>query len=106
MPARLRLLNLPALRLGQHNLFERVLICQPLCDFAVAISGDARVKGTTRQRVIEHCQQTGYTPSFSGRSLSTGRSFTLHVVSLSDDGHVGRFLSDFLLSASRAAKTR
>lgn len=70
---------------------------------SLALKGDARVKATTRQRVIDHCRQLGYTPSFSGRSLSTGRSFTLHVVYLIDDGPVGRFLSDFLLGAARTA---
>lgn len=73
---------------------------------SLALKGDARVSALTRARVLEHCRRTGYTPSFSARSLSVGRSFTLHVVHVTDDGGVGRFLSDFLEGAARAAGAR
>lgn len=73
---------------------------------SLALKGDARVRAETRARVLEHCRRIGYTPSFSARSLSVGRSFTLHVVHVTDEGGVGRFLSDFLAGAARAASAR
>lgn len=73
---------------------------------SLALKGDPRVSAATRARVVDHCRRIGYTPSFSARSLSVGRSFTLHVVQVSDGASAGRFLSDFLDGAARAAAAR
>lgn len=64
---------------------------------SLAINGDARVKPATRQRVLDAARDLNYYPSRAARSLSSGRTWSLHLFNLlSDSGLSSSFFTHFV----------
>jgi LacI family transcriptional regulator len=64
-----------------------------------ALSGTGRMKPETRQRVVEAAGRIGFQPNEQARSLLTGRSWTVGLITT--DG-IGRFSTPVLLGAEDA----
>jgi len=64
---------------------------------SLALRGDARVRTTTRQRILDVAESLNYRPMMAARSLSSGKTWTLDVINpASDVGLTSSFNSRFL----------
>lgn len=64
---------------------------------SLALNGDTRVKSATRQRVLDAASALDYHPSRAAKSLSSGRTWSLHLFDfLSDGGLSSSFFTRFV----------
>lgn len=69
---------------------------------SLALNGSERVRPGTRQRVLDAAARLEYTPSHSARSLSSGRTWSLHVLNpLGNAGLSSSFFTRFVTGVHR-----
>ena len=59
---------------------------------SLALNDDARVRAPTRERVLQVASELDYHPSLAARSLSRGRTWSVHLLYPGEGGHVERVL--------------
>lgn len=63
---------------------------------SLALNGDGRVRPLTKQRVLEAAARLNYHPSRAARSLSSGRTYSLHLFNpMGDSGLSSSFFTRF-----------
>jgi DNA-binding LacI/PurR family transcriptional regulator len=73
---------------------------------SLALNGDARVRPPTRERVLQVASQLDYHPSLAARSLSRGRTWSLHLLYPGEGSMSSGFFSRFVRGLHDGARER
>lgn len=73
---------------------------------SLALNGDARVREPTRDRVLQIASELDYHPSLAARSLSRGRTWSLHLLFPGEGGMSSGFFSRFVRGLHDGARER
>ncbi len=73
---------------------------------SLALNGDARVREPTRDRVLQVASELDYHPSLAARSLSRGRTWSLHLLFPGEGGMSSGFFSRFVRGLHDGARDR
>ncbi len=73
---------------------------------SLALNGDARVRAPTRERVLQVASELDYHPSLAARSLSRGRTWSLHLLFPGEGGMSSGFFSRFVRGLHDGARER
>ena len=73
---------------------------------SLALNGDARVRAPTRERVLQVASELDYHPSLAARSLSRGRTWSLHLLYPGAGGMSSGFFSRFVRGLHDGARGR
>lgn len=73
---------------------------------SLALNGDARVRAPTRERVLQVASELDYHPSLAARSLSRGRTWSLHLLYPGEGSMSSGFFSRFVRGLHDGARER
>lgn len=73
---------------------------------SLALNGDARVRAPTRDRVLQVASELDYHPSLAARSLSRGRTWSLHLLYPGEGSMSSGFFSRFVRGLHDGARER
>lgn len=73
---------------------------------SLALNGDARVRAPTRERVLQVATELDYHPSHAARSLSRGRTWSLHLLFPGEGNMSSGFFSRFVRGLHDGARER
>lgn len=73
---------------------------------SLALNGDARVRAPTRERVLQVANELDYHPSRAARSLSYGRTWSLHLLYPGEGSMSSGFFSRFVRGLHDGARER